>query len=58
LEEFTNLVYQETTKINEYKTVNFDFLSVVNLKEVKSYVFSNIIRPRKQTFTVHVVENV
>lgn len=58
LEEFTNLVYQETTKITEYKTVNFDFLSVVNLSQVKSYVFSNIVRPRKHTFTVHVVENV
>lgn len=58
LEEFTNLVHLETTKINEYKTVNFDFVSHINLAEVKDHVFENVKRPRKSTFTVKVVENV
>lgn len=58
LEEFTNLVHSETIKINEYKTVDFDFLSVVNLSEIKDHVFENVIRPRKSTFVVKVVENV
>lgn len=58
LEEFTNLVHLETTKITEYKTVNFDFSSVVNLAEIKDHIFEHINRPRKSTFTVKVVENV
>ena len=58
LEEFTNLVHYETTKIYDYKTVDFDFFSVVNLSEIKDHVFENIKRPRKSTFTVKVVENV
>ncbi len=37
LEEFTNLVYHETTTIHEFKTVNFDFLKVVDLHTVKDY---------------------
>jgi len=58
LEEFTNLVHQETTKITEYKTVNFDFFSSINLSEIKDHVFENVKRPRKSTFTIKVVENV
>jgi hypothetical protein len=52
------LVYEETTKIKEYKTVNFDFLSVVNLHTVQDHSFENVKRPRKSTFSVKVVENV
>lgn len=58
LEEFTNLVHLETTKITEYKTVNFDFFSNINLSEIKDHVFDNVKRPRKSTFTIKVVENV
>lgn len=52
------MVYQETTKINEYKTANFDFLTSINLSEIKDHVFTNVNRPRKSTFTIKVVENV
>lgn len=58
LEEFTNLVHSETTKITEYKTVNFDFFLNINLSEIKDHVFNNVNRPRKSTFTIKVVENV
>lgn len=34
LEEFTNLVFAETKKVNEYRTADFTFSSVINYSNV------------------------
>jgi len=57
-EEFTNLVYTETTRISEFAVADFDFLSKVSLAEPGEYRFSSVQRAAKPVFTVKVVENV
>lgn len=41
LEDFTNTIYAHTTKIKEYRTVDFDFEKYVNLSEKNTYVFQS-----------------
>lgn len=57
-EEFTNLVYTETTRISEYAVADFEFLSRVSLEKPAEYRFTGVQRLGKPVFTVRVVESV
>lgn len=57
-EEFTNLVFVETKKLQEIRTANFNFSSVVNFDQVGEHKFTNVERLGKPVFTIKVVENI
>ena len=55
-EEFTNLVFEESKRIQEFKLAGFDF-SVIDFSKVASHTF-RVEREVKPEFKVTVVENV
>lgn len=54
LEEFTNKIHEYTTKIQEYFIAD-DFTDNINIHFEGTYVFTNVDRPEKPTFTVKIV---
>ena len=58
LEDFTNTASRLSEKIREYKSVDFDFTKVVDVKQNGAvYHFDNVKRPEKSRFTVRVVDS-
>lgn len=57
-EEFTNTVFTETKKLQDFRTVNFNFSSVINYDKVGEYQFTHVDRLGKPVFTVKVIENI
>lgn len=57
-EEFTNAVYANTQRIEEYVMTDYLFEENISLNDEAVYRFVNVDRPLKPTFTIRIVEGI
>lgn len=51
-------MFKNTTKIEEFSTIDYKFEEFISLDYEGEYTFNNVMRPLKKTFKIKVVENI